>query len=116
MALVPDGGKVGVACSFLGVRSELGGGKGTIVDGGVEGLLGGSNNDCTYSALPLDSAGEDACGKVIGGITARLGAAMAGTVGGCGGHVSMPEEDGKLLSSNVTSLDNLAEYPCLSQS
>jgi hypothetical protein len=94
----------------------LGGGKGTIVDGGVEGLLGGSNNDCTSSALPLDLVGEGARGKVIGGITAGLGTAMAGTVGGCGGHVSMPEEDGKLLLSNVTSLDNLVEWVRLSQS
>ena len=38
VALVLGGGEVGVTRSFLGVCGEFGGGKGTIVDGGVEGL------------------------------------------------------------------------------
>jgi hypothetical protein len=81
VALVLGGGDLGVVCSFLGVRSEFGGGKGTIVEGGVEGRLGGSNSDCTSSALPLDSAGEGAHrGIEIGGCAARLGMATTGTL------------------------------------
>src|SRR3984885_9626237 len=106
MALVRGGGDVGVTRSFLGVHGVLGGGKGVIMDGGVVGLLGWSINDCTSSSLLLDSVGEGARGRVVGGITADLGAVMAGTgIMVCGGHVSTPEKDGKLLSLNVTSLD-----------
>ena len=117
MALVRGGGDVGVARSFLGVRGVFGGGKGVTVDGGVVGLLGWSINDCTSSSLLLDSVGEGARGNVIGGITAGLGAVMAGTgIMVCGGCVSTPEEDGKLLSLNVTSLDKRVEWVHLSQS
>ena len=117
VALVLGGGEVGVAHSFLGVCGELGGGKGTIVDGGVVGLLGGSNNLFTSSALLLDSVGEGARGKVIGGIAAGLGVVIT-VVGrvGCGGRLLMSEEDGKLLSLNVTFLDKLVEWVCLCQS
>ena len=77
-----------------------------IVDGGIVGLPGWSISDCTSSSLLFDSVGEGAHGRVIGGITAGLGAVMAGTgIMVCGGRISTPEEDGKLLSSNVTSLD-----------
>src|ERR1700691_2962510 len=117
MALVQGGGNVGVARSFLGVRGVLGGGKGVIVDGGVVGLLEWSINDCTYSSLLLDSVGEGARGRLIGGITAGLGVVMAGRgIRVCGGRVSTPEEDGKLLSSSVTSLDKQVEWVRLSQS
>src|ERR1700735_3643241 len=116
MALVRGGGDVGVARSFLGVCGILGGGKGVTVEGGVLGLLGWSINDCTSSSLLLDSVGEGAHGRLIGGITAGLGTVMAGTgMMVCGGRVSTPEEDGKLLSSNVTSLDRRVEGGSLYQ-
>src|ERR1700735_1544334 len=117
MALVRGGGDVGVARSFLGGRGVLGGGKGVTVEGGVAGLLGWSNKDCTSSSPLSDSVGEGARGRLIGGITAGLGAVMTGTgIMVCGGRVSTPEEDGKLLSSNVTSLDKRVEWVRLSQS
>src|ERR1700735_4848589 len=101
MALVWGGGNVGVACSFLGVHGVLRGGKGMIVDGGVAGLPRWSINDCTSSSLLSNSVGEGACGRAV----------MAGTgIMVCGGRVSTPEEDGKLLSSNVTSLDRRVEW------
>src|ERR1700727_3944899 len=93
MARVRGGGDVGVARSFLGVRGVLGGGKGVTVEGGVVGLLGWSINDCTSSSLLLDSVGEGARGRLIGGITAGLGAVMAGTViMGWGGGDAQPRE------------------------
>jgi len=115
VALVLGGGEVGVTRSFLGVHGEFGGGKGTIVEGGVDGRIGGSKSDCTSSALPFESAGEGGHGIVIGGCAAGLGAATGTDGGGCDGCVSAPCWAGKLLSSKVTSLDCLRERVCLSQ-
>src|ERR1700677_3133535 len=102
-------------CSFLGLRGEFGGGKGTIVEGGVDGRIGGSTSDCTSSSLPLESAGEGGRGMVIGGCAAGLGAATGTDGGDCDGCVSAPCWAGKLLLSKVTSLDCLRECMCLSQ-
>ena len=110
VALCLGGGEVGVTRSFLGVRGELAGAIGK-TDGGVVGREGGSNIDCTSSALLLEGVGEGARGTetVIGGCAAGLGAATTGKEGSGVGTVSTPEEVmcGKLLSSKVTSLDNL---------
>ena len=108
VALCLGGGEVGVARSFLGVHGEFCGAMGK-TDGGVDGRAGGSINDCTSSSLLSDRVGEGARGIVIiGGCAGGLGTAAGRICGGGVGSVSTPVfKFGKLLSSKVTSLDNL---------
>ena len=72
-------------------------------DSRVGGVIGLSNISSTSSSLRSVSAGEvsRASGSAIG-----LGVASAGTIIGVGaGRGTSPDNDGKLLSSNVTSRD-----------
>src|ERR1700679_2724231 len=86
--------------------------------GGVIGWCMGSKICLTSSSLSAEGAGEGA--RTIGGFAGVLGAAATGKkgigIGEFGRGVSDPCWEGKQLSSNVTSLDNLTERVCLSHS
>ena len=86
--------------------------------GGVIGRSIGSGMVLTSSSLSVEGTGEGA--RIVGGPAAVLGTAAAGKkgvgIGEFGKGVSDPCWEGKQLSSNVTSLDNLTEWVCLSHS
>ena len=87
------------------------------MEGGVWGLGWYSRFSTLAALLVEEGVGEGA--RVIGnsGPAAGLGAANTGSEINVGvGCVSAPFREGKLLSSNVTSLDNRTEWVCLSQS
>ena len=84
---------------------------GRIVEGGVWGLGWYSRFSTLAALLVEEGVGEGA--RVIGnsGPAAGLGAANTGSEINVGvGCVSAPFREGKLLSSNVTSLDNRTEW------
>ena len=86
--------------------------------GGMVDHFMGSRMFLTSSLLPIKGAEEGAC--KFGGLATVLGAAVARKkgigIGELGRGVSVPCWEGKQLSSNVTSLDNLTEWVCLSHS
>jgi hypothetical protein len=86
--------------------------------GGVIGRSMGSSIFLTSSSLPVESAGEGAHKGSSG--AAMLGTAAAGKkgigIGELSRGISVPCWEGKQLSSNITSLDSLTEWVCLSQS
>ena len=79
--------------------------------GGVVGQSTGSNNCLTSSSLSMERVGEGA--HCVGGLAVVLGTAAGRKkgvgIGEFGRGVLDPCWEGRQLSSNVTSLDNLTE-------
>ena len=98
VALGQGGGEIGADQGFSGVIRGV-----ELRMGGVIGHVGFlSIRFFTSSSLLSDGAGEGAraCGFAIG-----LGIVIAGLIGVGMGRGSLPINDGKLLSSSVTSWD-----------